>query len=188
LASFKFSILGFIDFNLLPQDTAIETRGSGAFDTSFAGGLLVQRAVWSILVVVLTPVFDRLPRFCKGQKPILIQALLSQSAVEAFDESIVCRLAWPAELELHAVTMCPVVDSRSIELEFFLATSTARKQSLAKLDLLIRSLTDFRQALHTEVELIEQASKNSKSEAVMGNPRPKPQSPLYSSLNNRIFA
>ena len=66
--------------------------------------------MWPIFVVVLAPVFDRLPRFSKGEKPILIQALLAQSAVKAFDESIVSRLARPAELELHAVTMGPGVE------------------------------------------------------------------------------
>ena len=68
--------------------------------------LLVQRAVWSIFVVVLAPIFNRLPRLSKGEKPILIQALSSQSAIEAFNESIVFRLARSAELDLHAVTMC----------------------------------------------------------------------------------
>jgi len=52
--------------------------------------LLAQRAVRPIFVVVLAPVFNRLPRVSDGEKPILIQALLPQSAVEAFDESIVC--------------------------------------------------------------------------------------------------
>jgi hypothetical protein len=42
--------------------------------------------------------FDRLLCVSKGEKPILIQALLSQSAVEAFDESIVTGLAGSAEL------------------------------------------------------------------------------------------
>lgn len=63
-----------------------------------------------IFVVVLTPVVDRLPCLSEGEKPVLIQTLLSQSAVEAFDESIVSRLAWAAELELHAVAMSPGIE------------------------------------------------------------------------------
>jgi hypothetical protein len=72
--------------------------------------------VWPIFVVVLAPVFDRLPRVSKGEKPILIQALLPQSAVEAFDKSIVCKLSWPAELEFHAVMMSSGVERLGDEL------------------------------------------------------------------------
>jgi len=72
--------------------------------------------VWSIFVVVLAPAFDRLPRVSEGEKPILIQALLSQSTIEAFNESIVCRLAGPAELELHTMTMRPGVERLGDEL------------------------------------------------------------------------
>ena len=63
-----------------------------------------------IFVIVLAPVFDRLPRVSEGEKPILIQALLAQSTIEALDESIVCWLTWPAELELHAVTVRPIIE------------------------------------------------------------------------------
>ena len=72
--------------------------------------------MWPILVVVLAPVFDRLPCLSKGDKPVLIQALLAQSPVEAFDESIVCRLSWPAELKLYAMVMCPGVKRLGDEL------------------------------------------------------------------------
>jgi hypothetical protein len=44
---------------------------------------------------------------------------------------------------------------RQIELEFYLGTAKTRRQSLAKVDLLIEILRDFRQALNTEAKLIE---------------------------------
>jgi hypothetical protein len=52
--------------------------GSGLLPTGhkFARRLLAQRAVGPILVVILAPVFNRLPRVSEGEKPILIQALL----------------------------------------------------------------------------------------------------------------
>lgn len=52
---------------------------------------------------------------------------------------------------------------RRIELEFFLGTARDRQQSLAKLDLLINVLTDFRKAVKTEADLIEQFDKATKS-------------------------
>jgi len=41
---------------------------------------------------------------------------------------------------------------RSIEFEFFLGTAVKRKQSLAKIDLLIKVLTGFREALKIEAQ------------------------------------
>jgi hypothetical protein len=43
---------------------------------------------------------------------------------------------------------------RSVDLEFFLGTSVARRQSLAKIDLLLSVLREFRDALLKESELI----------------------------------
>jgi len=43
---------------------------------------------------------------------------------------------------------------RRIELEFFLGTARARRQSLAKLDLLLQVLNAFRTALTSEAQLI----------------------------------
>ena len=48
---------------------------------------------------------------------------------------------------------------RQIQLEFFLATPQVRRQSLAKIDLLIDVLTAFRTALGEEAKLIAKAGK-----------------------------
>src|SRR5215211_6077170 len=45
---------------------------------------------------------------------------------------------------------------RRIQLEFFLGTVRARRESLKKIDLLIRQLEQFRTALRTEAGLIHQ--------------------------------
>src|SRR5215510_13167380 len=52
---------------------------------------------------------------------------------------------------------------RRIQLEFFLGTLRARRESLRKIDLLMKQLEQFRTALRTEAGLIEQyeASKPS---------------------------
>ena len=54
---------------------------------------------------------------------------------------------------------------RRIQLEFFLGTIRARRESLRKIDLLIKQLEQFRTALKAEANLIHQyeAKPNSKS-------------------------
>ena len=51
---------------------------------------------------------------------------------------------------------------RRIELEFFLGTARARRQSLAKLDLLLQVLNAFRTALSSESQLISEYEKEAK--------------------------
>jgi hypothetical protein len=46
---------------------------------------------------------------------------------------------------------------RRIQLEFFLGTRRERRLSLAKINLLIKVLTAFRDALLREIDLIEKA-------------------------------
>ena len=52
---------------------------------------------------------------------------------------------------------------RRIQLEFFLGTLRARRESLRKIDLLIKHLEQFRTALRTEAGLIEQYEAKQKS-------------------------
>lgn len=49
---------------------------------------------------------------------------------------------------------------RQIELEFFLGTRKARRESYEKIALLVSTLVDFGQALATESDLIEQHEQN----------------------------
>jgi hypothetical protein len=60
---------------------------------------------------------------------------------------------------------------RRIQLEFFLGTIRARRESLRKIDLLIKHLEQFRAALRTEAGLIHQyeAKQKSKSEKAKSN-------------------
>jgi hypothetical protein len=52
---------------------------------------------------------------------------------------------------------------RRIQLEFFIGTLRARRESLRKIDLLIKRLEEFRAALQKEVGLIEQYEAAQKS-------------------------
>lgn len=52
---------------------------------------------------------------------------------------------------------------RRIQLEFFIGTLRARRESLRKIDLLIKRLEEFRAALQKEVGLIEQYEAKQKS-------------------------
>ncbi len=59
--------------------------------------------------------------------------------------------------------MLTIADCRfRIQLEFFLGSKRARKQSLAKIRLLLTTLQDFENALITEDELIERFEKPKK--------------------------
>ena len=54
---------------------------------------------------------------------------------------------------------------RRIQLEFFLGTIRARRESLRKIDLLIKLLEQFRTALRTEAGLIHQYEAKQKSKS-----------------------
>jgi len=54
---------------------------------------------------------------------------------------------------------------RRIQLEFFLGTIRARRESLRKIDLLIKHLEQFRTALRTEAGLIHQYEAKQKSKS-----------------------
>ena len=60
--------------------------------------------------------------------------------------------------------MLTIADCRRwIQLEFFIGTLRARRESLRKIDLLIKRLEEFRTALQKEVHLIQQYEAKQKS-------------------------
>ena len=85
---------------------------------------------------------------------------------------------------------------RRIQLEFFLGTLRARRESLRKIDLLMKHLEQFRTVLRTEAGLIEQyeakqkakprtSNKASKRRAV-SNGRTNKERPIGGSLRNPL--
>ena len=62
------------------------------------------------------------------------------------------------------VYMLTIADChRSIQLEFFLGNALARRQSLAKIDRLLKILTRFRDALIREARLIEARTRKART-------------------------
>lgn len=58
---------------------------------------------------------------------------------------------------------------RRIQLEFFLGTARARRASLAKIDLLVKQLEQFRIALRQEADLIKQYEAKQKAKQRKSN-------------------
>jgi hypothetical protein len=61
----------------------------------------------TLLVVILSPLFDFSSRVVETREPIGIQALIPQSAVKAFYEGILHRLAWLNELQPYPAFLAP---------------------------------------------------------------------------------
>ena len=68
------------------------------------------------LVVVLPPGLDFLPRLHQAHKPVLVQALIAKLTVEAYDESILRRLARIHKVQLHPSFIRPLVHHPAGEL------------------------------------------------------------------------
>ena len=48
----------------------------------------------SDVVVVLSPLINFKASFVQASEPMLIQAFVSELAIQAFNKSVLCRLAW----------------------------------------------------------------------------------------------
>lgn len=70
----------------------------------------VQARVRSECVVVNPPFFDDLSGFWQAGEEVLIEALVAQPAVEAFDESVLGRLAGSDVMPFHAPFFLPGQD------------------------------------------------------------------------------
>ena len=66
----------------------------------FFRGLIVQRRVGPVLIVIDPPVLD--DPFCLGQRgePVQVQAFFAKPAVETFDVGVLGRLARVDELNM----------------------------------------------------------------------------------------
>jgi hypothetical protein len=67
-------------------------------------------------VIAQTPTLDDGAGFRQGQEPVLAQALVPESPVEALDEGILHRPPGPNEVQLHAVCLGPGVQRPTLEL------------------------------------------------------------------------
>lgn len=71
------------------------------------GWQITQRAVRSNMVVVDPPLGDFVSCIRQAKEPVLIEAAVSELAVEALDECILRRLAWLDEGQRHCPLTCP---------------------------------------------------------------------------------
>src|SRR3569623_2154252 len=82
------------------------------------------------LIIVLPPLLDL--GFCigKGQEPVSVQALLTESTVKALDLRIVSWLARPTEVEFHSVFIRPLVHDIGDELAANIAFDRCRQATI----------------------------------------------------------
>src|SRR5260221_3676763 len=77
---------------------------------------VADRTVWTHLVVVSTPSLAFCARLVERKEPIRVQTFGSELAVERFDEGVVGRFSWPAEVERHALHVGPEIELLADEL------------------------------------------------------------------------
>src|SRR5262249_10812011 len=63
----------------------------------------------------------------KAQKPVLVEALVAELAVEALDVGVLVGLAWLDELELHAVAVSPLIERSAGELRTLIGPDRPRQ-------------------------------------------------------------
>jgi len=66
--------------------------------------------MWSHFIILDSPSFDESPGFGQACKPVQVQALISELAVETLDESVVHRTAWSDEVKLDSSPVCPLIE------------------------------------------------------------------------------
>src|SRR5512140_105807 len=67
-------------------------------------------------IVVLPPAFNSIASFGHRFKQVFVQALVSQSAIEALDNRVLNRLSRLNEAQVNAFSPCPSVQVDSSEL------------------------------------------------------------------------
>ena len=92
-----------------PQSVKLRGFG-GRAPEMFQRRLIPQAAVGPLLVIVAVPSLDLLCSILQAQKPVLIQALLSEAAVKRFDEGIIRGLAGAGEVQDYAMSVSPQVN------------------------------------------------------------------------------
>jgi hypothetical protein len=82
----------------------------------FSGGQIPQGAVWPVLVIIDPPCLDDLSDLVKAHEPILVQAFITELAVEALHVAIIHRFAGSDELEFDPSSVSPGVERVTDEL------------------------------------------------------------------------
>ena len=83
-----------------------------------------------ILIVVPSKRVDLLLRVLQRRKPVHVQTLFAEPAVEGFDRRVVGRLAAPTEVQDHAVRVRPEIHRGADELGAVVAVDPLRQSAL----------------------------------------------------------
>ena len=84
------------------------------------------------IVVFLAPVVDEQASFFQGAEPVLIEAVITEGAVEGLDEGILSRLAWLDMVQVDATILGPEMDGLAGELRSVVAgDGTGRSHRVA---------------------------------------------------------
>ena len=70
---------------------------------------IVQRTVWPVVVVLLSPLLDPLLSLLDRLEPVDIQTLVAETGIKTFDKCIIYRLSGANEVETNAVLLGPSV-------------------------------------------------------------------------------
>jgi hypothetical protein len=81
-----------------------------------AGGQAGKTAVRARGVVTDAPRFDRAPRIGETEEPVLVQALVPESAIETLDEGVLHRLPRPDEAQRYSPAVCPRIERSTLKL------------------------------------------------------------------------
>ena len=66
--------------------------------------------MWSRIIVLQSPFLDLISSIVDGCKPQLIQAFITQFAIETLDEGVLDRSPWADEIEMYPFPVCPSIE------------------------------------------------------------------------------
>src|ERR1039458_1347920 len=110
--------------------SVFSTAGHGPRFCKLHRRQVTQRRMRPDMIVVPLPVADLAPRVSQIQEPVLVQTLIPELAVEAFDVAILHRPARRDEVQLYSVLIRPPVQDLAGELRTVVDDHVLRFSSL----------------------------------------------------------
>ena len=77
--------------------------------SKFRWCLVIQRRMWTALVIILPPVINRFHGVNNIAEPVLIQAFIANASVKTINKSVLGRLARLDKPQLHAMFKGPLI-------------------------------------------------------------------------------
>jgi len=107
-----------------------------------AGVRSANGAVRTLVIVVLSELRELLPGIFQRRKPLHVQTLVPQSAIETLDECVLHRPAWPDETQLDPVLDYLHLQGATAELAAVVHCN-ARRQTAPLRSCLLQGMHDF---------------------------------------------